>query len=594
MKRKRLLALLLAAVMVMGCLAACSKSNNGNGNNGGGSGNNSGSTATDTPKTDDGATTDDDKPDTWIADRTIQVQAYVDDIGYALAADQLNTDVMNELQRRTGMKIEFLYTPGEKDRYVMAAQLAAGNLPDMICSYLNNSTRPEFPILLSAAKDGMFTDLTPYLKDSKVYSKYLDEDYLPSDTYSNIMFREDLEGACYFVHLSIDAVDNSLVWNPADEYRGGLYIQREIAEDLNLDVKSINTSEQLYQLLKQIQEKQYKDSNGNSVVPLGPKYWGGSFDSLQYVLHDLMWGVSGFYNLAEDGHIYHEAQTDWVYKQIEYVRRLLEEGLMHQEFFTMDETRANELYANKSAAIMSDVHNYVDIIYGSDTWIPLGPIADYTGSTAKITSGKGGYGQWAIPATTENPEEIVKLMDYLSSEEGQLLCLYGVEGVTYDMVDGKPVLKDEVKTAIEEGNTEQLLKWGAAFDGSGVYGLTYLLTDLDNEVRFGESRPGAGGGDTNNVYQRAVEIATDYAFEYKLVPGLNASAFMTELEDVNTAMSLLDYTEVMTQAFYADSWTEVEKIVESFRSQLKSAGIDEFIALLEEKYAENPETINFY
>ncbi|MEG0766888.1 MAG: hypothetical protein RR482_04155, partial [Clostridia bacterium] len=59
------------------------------------------------------------KPATWIADRVVQVQAYVDDIGYSLPEDQLNTPTMLELQKKTGMRIEFLYTPGEKDRYVM-------------------------------------------------------------------------------------------------------------------------------------------------------------------------------------------------------------------------------------------------------------------------------------------------------------------------------------------------------------------------------------------------------------------------------------------------------------------------------------------
>lgn len=534
----------------------------------------------------------DDKPDTWIADRVIQVQAYVDDIGYSLPDDQLNTPVMQELARRTGMKIEFLYTPGEKDRYVMAAQLAVGNLPDMICSYLNNSTRPEFPILHMAAMDGMFADLAPYLADTKVYSKYMDPAYLPADTYSNIVWREDFNGAAYFMHLAIDAEDKSLVWNPEDRYVGGMYIQKAIADDLGLDVTSINSTEKLYELLKTIAEKQYTDLNGNVVTPLGPKYWGGSADALDYIVTDLTWGVSGDYNLTEDGKVLHEAETDWVYKKIEYIRKLLAEDLMHKEFFTMDSTRAKELCENKSIAIIGDVHNYVDIIYQSEDWIPLGPIANYTGSTDSITTGKGGYGQWAVPSTTANPEEIVKLMDYLSTYEGQLLCLYGVEGVSYDMVDGKPVLKQEVLDAMAAGDSKTLINtYGAAFDGSGVYGLSYLLTDVQNEAYFGEARPGAGAG---NQFARAVQVAADYPRTMRLVTGLNASAYLTELEDVNTAMSLLDYDEVLIQACYADDWAKVESIIESFRAQLKEAGIEKFEQLVEEKYAEHPETVKFY
>ena len=539
-----------------------------------------------------GAAAAEEKPGTWIADRVVTVQAYVDDIGYSLPDDQLSSPVMQELARRTGMKIEFLYTPGEKDRYVMAAQLATGNLPDMICSYLNNSTRPEFPILHMAALDGMFTDLAPFLPDTNVYKKYMDKAYLPADTYANITWRSDFKGAAYLMHLDIDAVDESTLWKPSDEYVGGMYIQKAIADDLNLDVRSIDSSDKLYELLKTIASKDYRDLNGNAVTPLGPKYWGGSADALDYIIQDLHWGISGDYNLTPEGKVLHEAQTDWIFKKVEYLRKLLKEELMHKEFFTMDSTRAKELCENRSVAIIGDVHNYVDIIYNDDTWIPLGPIADYTGSTDKVTPGKKGYGQWAIPATTKNPEEIVKLMDYLASYEGQLLCLYGVEGVSYDMVDGKPVLKDEVLSTMASGDTKTLInKYGAAFDGSGVYGLSYLLTDIQNEAYFGESRPGAGSG---TQFARSVQIATDYPRVYRLVSGLDASAYLTELEDVNTAMSLLNYDEVLIQACYADDQKKVESIIESFRAQLKEAGIEKFEKLVEEKYAQNPETIRFY
>jgi len=97
-----------------------------------------------------------------------------------------------------------------------------------------------------------------------------------------------------------------------------------------------------------------------------------------------------------------------------------------------------------------------------------------------------------------------------------------------------------------------------------------------------------------SMFTRSVELATNYPREYRLVSGLKASAYMTELEDVNTAMSLLDYKEMFVQAVFATDWAKVQSIVEGFRAQLKSAGIEKFEALVEEKYTENPSTIMFY
>ena len=532
------------------------------------------------------------KPETWIADRVVQVQAYVDDIGYSLPNDQLNTPVMQELKKRTGMQIEFLYTPGENDQTVMTAQMATGNLPDMIVSYLNNSTRPEFPILLRAAKDGLFIDLAAYLKDTKVLSKYMDKSYLPADTYDNIVWRKDFNGAVYFIHLAIDAVDTSTQWIPEEEYVGGMYIQADIAKDLGIDVKAVKTSEQMYEVLKQIKDKGYTDVNGNPVTPLGPKYWGGSVDALEYVIRDLNWGVSGGFNMTEDGLVLHEAETEWAMKKVEFLRKLINEGLMHKEFFTMDSTRAAELSENKSVAVIGDIHNYKELIYQSEDWIPLGPLSDYKGVEGTITSGKNGYGAWAIPEGTPNPEEIVRLMDYLSTKEGQMLMTYGVEGLTYDMVDGFPVLKPEVTAAIEAGDTDTLYnKFGAAFDGSGVYGLSYLLTDIQNVAYFGESRPGAKSATT---FERSIQIAKDYAQTYRLVPGLKANAFLTELPEVNAKMSLLNYNEVLVQAAFSDSTEKAQQILDSFKAQLKDAGVEEFEALVLEKYNENPDLVMFY
>lgn len=425
-----------------------------------------------------------------------------------------------------------------------------------------------------------------------MYSKYFDKNYLPADSFENITWRKEFGGAAYFMHLAIDAVDTSTQWIPAEEYIGGMYIQSAIAKDLGLDVKSIDSTDKLYELLKQIKEKDYKDVNGNSITPLGPKYWGGSADALDYVVTDLNWGVSGGYNLTEDGKVLHEAETEWAMKKVEYLQKLIQEGLMHKEFFTIDETRAGELSANKSVGIIADVHNYKEIIYQTEDWIPLGPISDYKGVAGKITTGKGGYGQWAIPEGTPNPEEIVKLLDYLSTKEGQMLMLYGVEGVSYDLVDGQPRLKPEVVAAIEAGDSKTLYNtYGAAFDGSGVYGLSYLLTDIQNEAYFGEARPGAGSGTT---FARAVQIATDYPQTYRLVPGLRANAFLTELPDVNAKMSLLNYNEALVQAVFADSPEKAQQIIESFRKQLEDAGVKEFEALVEKLHTENPNLVMFY
>lgn len=541
-----------------------------------------------------GSTSDSaDRPDTWIADRTITIQAYVDDIGYSLPEDFSETPVGQEIKRLTGIDVEVQYTPGAKDSEVLASQLAAGTIPDVVVTYLNNSSRPEFTLLLKAAKEGLFADVSEYMKESKVYSKYYEEGYLPNDTYKNITFRDDLDGA-YIMQLSIPAVDRSLEFNPQEEYVGGMYIQKSIVEALGINPAEIRTQEQFYDLLVDIKNGGFKDKNGNDVYPLGPKYWGGSKDTLDYIVRGYNWGVSDGYNIDQDGNIKHEVETDYVYKKIAFVRKLLAEDLMNPEFFTMDSTRAAEVSEIGNSAIIADVHNYQEIVYETGEWVPLGPLNDYTGDNAKVVNGKSGYGAWAISSEAENPEEIFAFFDFLSTREGKLLGNYGIEGEHYDMVDGKPVVKPEILEHINNGDSEWLINnVGASFGGTGVVLWEFIMTDIDWLEEFGESRPGAGSG---GGFEGAIEIATKYPYKEKLIPGLDATAYLSadSLMEVKAQMSLLDYDEMLVQAMYAASEKEVKDIVEGFRKQIQQAGLEEFRAYLEEIYKEDSSSLNFY
>src|SRR5699024_5643141 len=150
------------------------------------------------------------------------------------------------------------------------------------------------------------------------------------------------------------------------------------------------------------------------------------------------------------------------------------------------------------------------------------------------------------------------------------------EGVSYDLVDGKPVLKDEVLQKLNENDQDYLINdVGAGFGGSGNYFFEFVLTNKDNLNNFGEYRPGASASEK---FSRSLQIAEEYPVEKKLVPGLSATAYMSaeELSAVKTQMDLLDWNEVIVQAFYAEDDAQVKQIIESFRDQLKSAGVEQF------------------
>ena len=546
-----------------------------------------------------------DRPDTWIAEREVTIQPYVNDVGYALPEQGMeNTLVGKEVAARTGMTVKFQYTPGDSDASVCSAHLAAGNIADIVYGYMNNSSRPEYAFVNKAANEGVFVDLRPYIEESEVWSKYLEEGFLGIDAW-NIINNPEWDGAIYFLPLDVQEEAPETEWKIKENYRGDMYIRADIAEDLGITdtTDEINTQEEFFDLCMTIKEKGYTDKNGNPVSVIGPRIWGGNMESWELLVGNLRFAQSNYFGVDENGNVMHEVQTDAVYEIIDFVRKLIDNGLLHAEFFSIDETRSHELASNGSVAIVASTHNYVTEMYTTDEWIPLGPLT-FDGEGGISTYGdRGMYGWIAINAEAENPDELFKLIDYLSTDEGQLLVKYGIEGESYTLnEEGYPEITDKYVFANIEGDKEVLNELGARLS-NGPEAYDFMLTCENNERRFNESRPGAGPVSDDETYAeddmfaRAYWLAETYPLERVFNPGMGVNAYLNKYEDqvAITEFNLVEdtYTDMVAKAIYAESEDEVKNIVETFRKQLEANHIEDINEYLTGIYAENKDNIQF-
>ena len=524
------------------------------------------------------------KSDAFIADR--EITGLVFQSAGDAGVDTMSPEIQEYIKERTGITLKLETVTSEDSTQALAAGLAAGDMPDFIAFYLNHSGRPEFPLLLQAANEGMFHDIAPFLKESTTYKKYYEEGYLPRDTKENIMMREDQDGATYLVHMAI----NQKVADPGMKEIGGPYIRRDIAEKLGINPQEINTTEQLQEVLTNISEGDFKDDNGNPVTPLGPTVWGGS--ERPFIYNDLVWSGPGGEKFAKDGDtVKHESMTDYAEKRVNFVRGLLKDKLMHPEFYTMEETRAAEGVTNGSFAIVADIHNYRPEI-GDLKYVPLGPINRFDGNNHMVKSYKSGYAGWAVPSTTEKPEEVVKFADWLAGPEGKLLYFYGLEGKHYELdEDGKPVPNADL-VKLQEENPDEAIKEG--FRGVRAFWGEHLgFTDMDNLGQFGEAAWGDKVRNQEEKSTAAKEIIDLYEFDKKfeekeVIDGLYARAYLYEYEGDDGALTAaLDaWDENMMKAYYAGSDEEASQIIEAARQELKNAGIEDYCKFLQEKEAE--------
>ncbi|RKX92849.1 MAG: sugar ABC transporter substrate-binding protein, partial [Spirochaetes bacterium] len=135
-------------------------------------------------------------------------------------------------------------------------------------------------------------------------------------------------------------------------------------------------------------------------------------------------------------------------EKLAFYQKLYKEGLFDKDYITTKwDTMEDKLYTNKVALVFGTSGVVCDIY---DTKLKknqgVGLVAlppakgvgqGYAVSTAKETRG------WAISAQSKNPDLVFKLLEFMATDEGQLLDRYGIEGIHYTVDNGKYAFTDK-------------------------------------------------------------------------------------------------------------------------------------------------------
>lgn len=155
------------------------------------------------------------------------------------------------------------------------------------------------------------------------------------------------------------------------------------------------------------------------------------------------------------------------YKQyIEYLRMLNEEKLLDPEaaLGSVSESALKEKLVNGDSAVF-----YRALFNAEDTTITgrelnpdfeftvMPPITPVNGNNRTYFGGDQYYPHWAmaVSAKAKDPVGIVKFLDFLFSEEGLTLNHWGIEGESYEIVDGKKKYLISLATLVYEPGSGQ-------------------------------------------------------------------------------------------------------------------------------------------
>lgn len=213
--------------------------------------------------------------------------------------------------------------------------------------------------------------------------------------------------------------------------------------------------------------KMFPEIDGKDLIPIGAHVFDetGSVSFDKYLMNFLAvpW--------EKDGKMY-DRYTDAEYiTWLKMFRQLGEEGYLANDIFVDTRTQMEEKLAEGRYFCM--IYQYTDLLSQQRILFENNPDSIYiavegprnsNGDDPTLTTTSiNGWTVTMISKNCKNPERAIAFMDYLMSEEGQKRIYLGVEGVTYDMVDGEAVLRNEVK-ALLDTNREQYDKVYGADD----------------------------------------------------------------------------------------------------------------------------------
>ena len=406
MRKRRLMAAAMAAVMLTGTLAGCSAKSETSG--------------TEAAKGEAGtsqAQTEETLEGSLVSKEPKEFTVF---LNFNNMPFDSNWQVWQEAAKRTNVSLKgtiSLSNSNEEEAFNL--MMSSGNLADII-GYVDASS------LEKLGRDGGMIPLNDLIKEhAPNIQKVLDED---------ARFRQtaySLDGNIYQIPKNQELKAAEFWW-----------IRQDWLDKLNL--KAPTTVDELHDVLYAFRNE---DPNGNGLkdeIPLFDRAGWKQPDEYLY-----LWDTSlEFY--PRDGKMKYEPLEENFKTGVSNMIKWYQEGLIDPEIFTRGASSRDTLLGGDLGGC---THDWVSTANYNSTlqetipgfqMVAIAPPADQNGVVKERVSRYPGVG-WGISSQCKDPVTVIKFMDYFFTEEGSDLMNWGIEGDTFTRdADGSKHFTDTV------------------------------------------------------------------------------------------------------------------------------------------------------
>ncbi len=479
--KKRIVATMLTVSMVAGLVAGCGSNSSVS----------SGSDSSNAGKTQDAAEAADSKSTTQapVSDGdTVEFSVY----GSIWDPYKETSDVLDKWQEETNTKINFEWAQSDSFDTQLAAKVASQQLPDVIIVQSGNAQE--------LIEEGAIIPITEYLeKDCPNFMSMFSDD--------DMIYVRNQDGEIYGLGF---VMDNRAALSTA--------IRTDWLENLGLDQPT--TWDEWVNVWKAFKEQ---DANGNGdttdEIPLAISY--ANFFELESIF-----GINsnGKFSI-EDGKYIYDPENPKYEAFLDGMRELYADGILYKEYITCDDSQLSTIGANNTLGTMVNWAEQAKVLSLGAREI------DEDALFSCITPITGPNGDAAIPARQKfqqttfftqaavesgNIDRILQAFDYLYSEAGVNLTNYGIEGQTYEVVDGKPQVQAPYNTDFATARSYGLIPTIIPFCFLKDSYMQYLLggQTYDDLDETGKSFVDGLNINDDYYYDKAPNFTTEAYVEY--------------------------------------------------------------------------------
>ena len=306
--------------------------------------------------------------------------------------------------------------------------------------------------------------------------------------------------------------------------------------------------------------QEYPEIDGNELIPIGAHVFDdtgcASFD--QYLQNFLAVPY-------EKNGEYYDRDTDPDYiRWLKMFRELGEEGYLKEDIFIDKRVQMEEKLAQGRYFCMiyqrTDMEAQQKTLYNNNPdsiYIAVDGPKNSRGDDP-ILPGAGING-WTITLISKNckrPDRAIEFLSYLLSEKGQKITYLGIEGVTYDVVEGKYVVKPEVRQLL---NTDRV-RYDMLYGADNAY---WMLQNTAMQLKWRE---------TSEEYLRQTE---EWTYPYTHYMGQYEVTYRADTEAGNCYKKIKKlWSEVLQQLLLAPSEEEFDRILEEYIAEREALGYD--------------------